>query len=57
MSTVVLFGVGVVVTLIVASGLALLFYGAVLDGRFQAERDAADVLELSERRAGRRPAA
>jgi hypothetical protein len=57
MSTGWLFGVGVLVTLLVAIGVALPVYGAILDGRFQAERERADVLDLSNRRPGRRPAA
>jgi hypothetical protein len=56
MSSVWLFGIGVLVTVIVAIGLALPVYGAILDGRYQAERKAAVVRELSEERAGRRPA-
>ena len=57
MSGVWLFGIGVLVTVIVATGLALPIYGAILDGRYQAERKAAEVRELSEGAAGRRPAA
>lgn len=52
MSTGLLFGMGVLVTLIVATGLALPIYGAILDGRYQAEQRA-----LSKERPGRRPAA
>jgi uncharacterized surface protein with fasciclin (FAS1) repeats len=52
MSTGLLFGIGVLVTAIVAIGLALPIYGAILDGRYQAEQRA-----LSEERPGRRPAA
>jgi hypothetical protein len=33
-----LFAVGVVVTCLVAIGVALPIYGAILDGRYQAER-------------------
>lgn len=55
--TVLLFAFGVLVTVVVATGLALPIYGAILDGRDQAERKAAEVRELSEERAGRRPAA
>jgi hypothetical protein len=51
-----LFAVGVLVTVLVAVGVALPIYGAILDGRYQAER-AADVRELSNERTGRRPAA
>lgn len=57
MSTGWLFGIGVMVTVIVAIGLTLPIYGAILDGRYQAERKAAEVRELSEKPAGRRPAA
>jgi hypothetical protein len=57
MSTGLLFGIGVLVTILVALGLALPIYGAILDGRFQAEHDAAEVLDLPTRRAGRSPAA
>ncbi|MBV8256232.1 MAG: hypothetical protein JO073_00290 [Actinobacteria bacterium] len=55
MSTWWLFAVGVAVTAVVAIGLALPIYGAILDGRY--ERESAEVLELSKERAGRRPAA
>lgn len=57
MSGAVLFGVGALVTLVVAIGLALPIYGAILDGRYQAEHEAAEVRQLSDRRAGRPPAA
>jgi len=56
-STGLLFVVGSLVTVIVVIGLALPVYGAILDGRYQAEHDAADVHELSTKRAGNRPAA
>jgi hypothetical protein len=54
-STGALFAVGVAVTVIVAIGLALPIYGAILDGRFQAEhdeaaREEAEVRRLSEAR-------
>ena len=52
-----LFAVGAVVTLLVSFGVALPIYGAILDGRYQAEREAADVLELSTKRSGVPPAA
>jgi hypothetical protein len=42
MSNLALFAVGVVVTAIVALGLGLLVYGAILDGRDEAERRALD---------------
>jgi hypothetical protein len=57
MSSGLFFGMGVLVTVLVAIGLALPIYGAILDGRFQAERKAAEVRELSEKRADRRSAA
>ena len=57
MSTGWLFAIGVFVTVLVAIGLALPIYGAILDGRDQAAYDAADVLDLSTKQAGRRPAA
>jgi hypothetical protein len=57
MSTAWLFGIGVLVTVIVSIGVALPLYGAILDGRYQAQRKAAEVRELSDKRAGRRPAA
>ena len=56
MSPGVLFGVGVLVTILVAIGVALPIYGAILDGRYQAERETADVFDLATR-TGRRPAA
>jgi len=52
-----LFAVGVLVTILVTIGIALPVYGAILDGRYQAEREAADVLDLSTKQTGRRPAA
>jgi hypothetical protein len=45
------------VSLLVVIGLALSIYGAILDGRDQAERDLAEVRALSEKWGGRRPAA
>jgi hypothetical protein len=57
MSTGLLFGLGVLVTVIVAIGLGLPIYGAILDGRDEAERKAAEVRRLSEKRPGHRPAA
>lgn len=57
MSTGWLFGVGVLVTVLVAVGLALPIYGAILDGRYQAEQRLAEVRELTTKRSGRRPAA
>ena len=56
MSTGWLFGVGVVVTLLVAIGLALPIYGAILDGRYEAEQRLGAVHELTRKRRGR-PAA
>jgi hypothetical protein len=52
-----LFGVGVLVTVMVAVGVALPIYGAILDGRYAAERRGAEVHDLSTTRAGRRSAA
>ncbi len=61
MSTGALFAMGVVVTLIVAVGLALPIYGAILDGRYQAEHDEAqheaELRTLFETRADHRSAA
>jgi len=58
MSTGWLFGVGVLVTVVVAIGLALPIYGAILDGRYEAEQRLAEGRELSrKKRTGRRPAA
>ena len=58
MSTGWLFGVGVLVTVLVAIGLALPIYGAILDGRYEDEQRLAEVRELSrKKRNGRRPAA
>lgn len=42
MSAAGLFVIGLLVTLIVAAALALLFYAAVLDGRYAAERTLAN---------------
>ncbi len=57
MSSGLLFAVGVLVTVLVAIGVGLPVYGAVLYGRYQAEHEGADVLDLSTTRPGRRPAA
>ncbi|HEY6052330.1 MAG TPA: hypothetical protein VIU86_00290 [Gaiellaceae bacterium] len=57
MSTGWLFAMGVLVTVLVAVGVALPIYGAILDGRYQAERATAEVRELSSQRTGRRSAA
>jgi hypothetical protein len=51
-----LFAIGVLVTVLVAIGVALPMYGAILDGRDEAERRLAEVRDLSEARSGR-PAA
>ena len=56
MSTVGLFAVGAVVTLIVAIGLALPIYGAILDGRFQAEHEDAELRTLFAKRSDHRSA-
>jgi hypothetical protein len=52
-----LFAVGTLVTVLVAIGVGLPIYGAILDGRYQAERERADVLDLSMKRSDSRPAA
>lgn len=57
MSTAGLFAVGVLVTLIVAIGLALPIYGAILDGRYQAEHDEAELRMVFENRPDHRSAA
>ena len=57
MSTGALFAMGVLVTLIVAVGLALPIYGAILDGRYAAERRLAEVRELEQKGSSRREAA
>ena len=61
MSAGVLFALGALVTVLVSVGVALPIYGAILDGRYQAEQvhrhPAADVRQLPTTRAGRRPAA
>lgn len=57
MSAGLLFALGALVTGIVVVGLALPIYGAILDGRYQAEHEGAEVRQLSDKRAGRPPAA
>jgi hypothetical protein len=57
MSTGWLFAVGAVVTLIVVSGVALLIYGAILDGRYAAEQKLVHLRDVSDTRTGHRPAA
>jgi hypothetical protein len=57
MSPGLLFGLGALVTVIVAIGLGLPIYGAILDGRFQAEHEARELRELSEKSADRRSVA
>jgi hypothetical protein len=42
---------------LVTVGLALPIYGAILDGRYEAEQRLAEVRELSKKRTDRRPAA
>ena len=42
MSNIGLFAVGAIVTLLVASSIAVLVWGAILDGRDETERRAAD---------------
>jgi hypothetical protein len=56
-STGLLFTIGALITVVVAIGLALPIYGAILDGRYQAEQKAREVRELSAKRADRRSAA
>ena len=51
-----LFAMGALVTILVAVGLALPVYGAILDGRYRAEHEA-EVLDLPTKRPGDRPAA
>jgi hypothetical protein len=46
MSTLGLFAMGVLVTLIVGAGLSLLVYGAILDGRDEAQRKAEEAEQL-----------
>ena len=55
MSNAGLFAVGAVVALLVAASLALLFWAAVLDGRYEHEHQEAesDALEARRRDAGR----
>ena len=56
MSTAGLFAMGVFVTLIVSAGLSLLVYGAILDGRDEARRKAAESEQpRRDTRPGRRP--
>ena len=58
MSAVGLFAIGVFVTLVVGAALGLLVYGAILDGRYAAERKAEEALQPPPRIvAGHRPAA
>ena len=54
MSNIGLFGAGVVVTLFVVGGLALLVWGAILDGRYENEQRTA--AEDGSTRAGQDPA-
>jgi hypothetical protein len=56
-STVGLFAVGTLVTLIVAVGLALPVYGAILDGRYADKQRLAEVRALDEKRGSGRDAA
>jgi hypothetical protein len=52
-----LFAIGVLVTLIVAVGIALPIYGAILDGRYEAEHRLAEVKKLDQRGSSRPEAA
>jgi hypothetical protein len=57
MSSGALLALGALVTVLVAVGIALPIYGAILDGRDQARRRTAEVRHLSATRPGHRPAA
>ena len=58
MNAVGLFAIGLIVTLIVGAALGLLVYGAILDGRYAAERKADEAPQQPPRIvAGHRPAA
>ena len=57
MSTWLLLAIGVLVTLVVSIGVGLPIYGAILDGRYPAEREGAEVRKLSDKSVDRRSAA
>ena len=57
MSTGWLFALGALVTVIVAIGVGLPIYGAILDGRDQAERERVDMQPSPEESVDRRSAA
>ena len=57
MSNGLLFGIGVVITVLVSIGVGLPVYGAILDGRDQAAGERAELRRLSEKQADRRSAA
>jgi hypothetical protein len=52
-----LFAMGVLVTLVWGAGLSLLVYGAILDGRYEAQRKAVEAEDARGPRPGRRPSA
>jgi hypothetical protein len=52
-----LFAMGVLVTLVWGAGLSLLVYGAILDGRDEAQRKAGEAEDARRARPGRRPSA
>jgi hypothetical protein len=57
MSPAALFALGVLVTLFWGAGLSLLVYGAILDGRDEAQRKAEEAEEAHTARVGRRAGA
>jgi hypothetical protein len=57
MSDGLLFAVGALVTVLVSIGLALPIYGAILDGRYQHQREGGEVRQLSEKRSDNRSTA
>jgi len=50
MSNIALFAIGCVVTLLVAAAMALLVWGAILDGRYDKEQQAKDEASLQKTR-------
>ena len=57
MSPAALFAMGVLVTLVWGAGLSLLVYGAILDGRDEAQRRAGEAEDARRARVGPRPSA
>jgi hypothetical protein len=57
MSSGVLFALGALVTVLVAIGVGLPIYGAILDGRYQSDHRGAEVRRLPDERVGPRSAA